>query len=291
MCMNFFEKRRAEKDEAIREAQKAIKEEEKKKEYEKVKKILDAEPDWMEIEGYKAVDSRANSFIGHCHYEIGKKNVLKGEIVPCENGFHFCKTLEDVLEHFPPKLGTRYFKVKALVPTLKYYTDGKVKLSPKSCGRMLYEKAYRDYLRDEKMGDICSCKPCPELYEEYNWKLVAKEITFIEEVSFSEFADKICNDFITSEEDYRYANNISKYSYLACKKITEEAKGIFSEAFINYLYTVAETKLSNGSHVSNDVTYYVDNAYQAMKKALAAIKDENISQDVRVLMMMKILEV
>ncbi|MCK9273357.1 hypothetical protein M0P65_07515, partial [Candidatus Gracilibacteria bacterium] len=63
------------------------------------------------IIGYKA------TYNGKCLnqlYEVGQTYTLKGELVMCAKGFHFCKHLYDVFTYYPPNQEIKVFKVEAL---------------------------------------------------------------------------------------------------------------------------------------------------------------------------------
>ena len=84
------------------------------------------------MKGYKAFNSdlTCRGFT----YEIGKTYVHDGDIVPCESGFHFCKTIADCYSFYKMSNKTRICKVKAIgnIKTddgIKYCTDKIVILS------------------------------------------------------------------------------------------------------------------------------------------------------------------
>ena len=52
------------------------------------------------MKGYKALNMDMSSAYGDMVYEIGKKYTITGELKMCENGFHFCKYLEDIENHY-----------------------------------------------------------------------------------------------------------------------------------------------------------------------------------------------
>ena len=53
------------------------------------------------MKGYKALNMDMSSAYSDMNYEIGKKYTITGELQMCENGFHFCKCLEDIENHYP----------------------------------------------------------------------------------------------------------------------------------------------------------------------------------------------
>ena len=52
------------------------------------------------MKGYKALNMDMSSAYGDMSYEIGKKYTITGKLKMCENGFHFCKYLEDIENHY-----------------------------------------------------------------------------------------------------------------------------------------------------------------------------------------------
>ena len=52
------------------------------------------------MKGYKALNMDMSSAYSSMVYEIGKKYTITGESKMCENGFHFCKYLEDIENHY-----------------------------------------------------------------------------------------------------------------------------------------------------------------------------------------------
>jgi hypothetical protein len=80
----------------------------------------------MKMKGYKAFNSdlTCRGF----QFEIGETYEHKGEINPCESGFHFCKNLVDCYEYYDMSDETRICKVEAVgnIKTddnVKYCTD------------------------------------------------------------------------------------------------------------------------------------------------------------------------
>ena len=68
------------------------------------------------MKGYKALNMDMSSAYSDMSYEIGKKYTITGKLQMCENGFHFCKYLEDIENHYPIAK-SRIFEIE---------TDGKI---------------------------------------------------------------------------------------------------------------------------------------------------------------------
>ena len=64
------------------------------------------------MKGYKALNMDMSSTYGDISYEIGKKYTITGELTMCENGFHFCKCLEDI-ENYYEIVRSKIFEVEA----------------------------------------------------------------------------------------------------------------------------------------------------------------------------------
>ena len=64
------------------------------------------------MKGYKAFKS--NLTCRNMQYEIGKEYTFDGEPIPCQQGFHFCKTLKDCYTYYPMLDTTRICEVKAI---------------------------------------------------------------------------------------------------------------------------------------------------------------------------------
>lgn len=64
------------------------------------------------MKGYKALNMDMSSTYGDMVYEIGKKYTITGELEMCENGFHFCKYLENI-EGYYRITESRIFEIEA----------------------------------------------------------------------------------------------------------------------------------------------------------------------------------
>lgn len=178
--------------------------------YERVRrdvlKILNSEineaDEWVWIEGYKGTELDM-SCRGY-KYEFNKTFIHQGDVSLCKSGFHLCLDLEDVFEYYPidnyPK---RYFKVRALV--LK-----------------------KDLLKEEKgvwclrYDSIYSKRARLSIEGQSQKKIVAKEIKFLEELSFDELKEHIlkrCSfiDTVEKWEQIKKMGTVDEY-------VTKETK-------------------------------------------------------------------
>lgn len=242
--------------------------------------------EWIEIDGYKAVDINMKSFHGDFLFEIGKTYTAEGALRPCKNGFHFCKTLEKTIELFPPIYGRRYFKVLALVPATKWIdNDFREHISPKDCKNLAYEEAMINYSASAQNGmDIYFSRPEPWKFNDLADKYVSKKITLIEEVPFEEYSEQAFKSsiFIENEKDYRTLNSTTQIEAKALQMWKERTNGIFSEGFSVYIFEEYIKKQKEKSSILR-----LENTYKALCKTLEAVKDENISQDMKTLYMLK----
>ena len=76
--------------------------------------------------GYKAFDK--NLTCRGFQYEIGNTYSINGRPVPCEKGFHFCKSIKDTYRYYPMSNSTRICKIEAIgkvvtQDNIKYCTD------------------------------------------------------------------------------------------------------------------------------------------------------------------------
>ena len=247
-------------------------------------------PSWIETTGYKAVDCNMKAFNGDLTYEVGKTYVLGGPVIPCERGYHFCKTLEDALELFPPRYGRRYFKVRALVLADTYpRRDGTTYCGPKSCQTMRYEDAMARYQTMKRNTGSTSFSyfwpPCISDFKNDAKKYVGKEITLLEEVPFEEFAQLAKNSIITTEEEYRTVTTYAQFRAQAQQKWLEETKGIFSECFSEYIFN---TKVTISMKPGNSDCKLIQSVYDNLVNTLKIFKDEPISQDMKTLYMLRL---
>ena len=99
------------------------------------------------MKGYKALNMDMSSKYGNMIYEVGKKYTITGELEMCENGFHFCKCLEDV-ECYYTITKSRIFEVEAEGEIIDKYNQ--------SCTesiiliRELSKEEIRQYFADNK---------------------------------------------------------------------------------------------------------------------------------------------
>ena len=120
--------------------------------------------EWIEVEGYKGTDKdmkcihEYNGVRHEMQYELGKTftaPVPDNQIKLCEyGGFHFCLKLENVFYWYSLGKGNRFFKVKCLVRK-------------------------RDY---DELTDSLKYRHMFLTYD--STKMVAKQITFVEEIGF-----------------------------------------------------------------------------------------------------------
>ena len=140
------------------------------------------------MKGYKALNMDMSSAYGDMVYEIGKKYTITGKLQMCENGFHFCKYLEDIENHYTITK-SRIFEVKVEGEIIEEYD--------KSCAesimlvRELSKDEIRQYFIDNKKRIL-----------DKNW-LCRKVL-----------ADQgICLDILVHDEDWRVRTAVAKQGY------------------------------------------------------------------------------
>ena len=183
------------------------------------------EDTWVWVEGYKGVDQDMQGYHGF-QFKLNTTYIATGEVELCNNGFHFCLKLEDVINNFYGWLsceGNRYFKVKALVK--KKYVDS---------------------------------------YGSHH-KLVAKEIILTEEITYNqETIDTICkcHDIqIDSVDAFKEMCKLGYYQYRfnQCKDLLAQK---YSPAFVAVFTDMLCEQTAN--HFGYDYKYMLRKVEEAL---------------------------
>ena len=116
--------------------------------------------EWVRVKGYKGMHEDMKAHYDF-QYELGKTYTVEDpdSISICEYGYHFSLNLKDVFRYYDLANNNRFFKVEALVRK-KDYDE--------------YGKTYTTTIFSDRVD-----------------KLVAKEITILEEVSVKEMFEEI----------------------------------------------------------------------------------------------------
>ena len=116
--------------------------------------------EWVRVKGYKGMHKDMKAHYDF-QYELGKTYTVEDpdSISICEYGYHFSLNLKDVFRYYDLVNNNRFFKVEALVRKEDYDEYGKV---------------YTTTIFSDRVD-----------------KLVAKEITILEEVSVKEMFEEI----------------------------------------------------------------------------------------------------
>ena len=116
--------------------------------------------EWVRVKGYKGMHEDMKAHYDF-QYELGKTYTVEDpdSISICEYGYHFSLNLKDVFRYYDLENNNRFFKVEALVRK-KDYDE--------------YGKTYTTTIFSDRVD-----------------KLVAKEITILEEVSVKEMFEEI----------------------------------------------------------------------------------------------------
>lgn len=187
---------------------------------------------------------------------------------------------------FKPILGRRYYKVKALVPAKT--------VTPEN------EPPYMVALGCHALADeLSKCDASIRYHYTLGrqWreeKYVSKEITILEEVPFEQYADRALNAYVETEEEYRAITTTNQYEAFIKTKWLEQARPCFSEGFIIFVWNKVKKQASQHKPFGSSSTAVVENLlenYSPAMEALNAIKDEKISQDVKVLCFLQLTEI
>ena len=118
------------------------------------------EGEWIRVKGYKGMKEDMKAHYDF-QYELGKTYTVEDpdSVAICEYGYHFSLNLKDVFRYYDLVNNNRFFKVEALVRK-KDYDE--------------YGKTYTTTIFSDRVD-----------------KLVAKEITILEEVSTEEMFEEI----------------------------------------------------------------------------------------------------
>ena len=118
------------------------------------------EGEWVRVKGYKGMKEDMKAHYDF-QYELGKTYTVEDpdSVAICEYGYHFSLNLKDVFRYYDLVNNNRFFKVEALVRK-KDYDE--------------YGKTYTTTIFSDRVD-----------------KLVAKEITILEEVSVEEMFEEI----------------------------------------------------------------------------------------------------
>lgn len=164
------------------------------------------EKEYVLVEGYKATDS--NMTCKELQYNMGEIYTFDGDPQVCKTGFHFCLNLTDVFKYYDFNFNNRYFKVLALVEKNSYESYGKtVKNSPQRI-EFMKARGYTNYPTFERPLD----------------KLTAKEIFFLEEVTYTEVYESsktsiLNSNWIENFEEYQEAMKIGSALFIRNKFI------------------------------------------------------------------------
>lgn len=234
--MSKFERQMREKQVEMEAKQKA--EEEAKK----------ATEEWIWVEGYKGTDAnmicRDYRFAMHEQFDIPEGE----EIVDCENGFHFCRDLEDVFAYYKIGNGHRFFRVRGLVRKADYENYGKEYISSSSSSGTLWS--------------------IPRLFPQTRDKLAAKSIQFLYELTPDEI-------FATFNE----AADVHTWD--------AEQKALAMQHDLNYVRNISRIKELVALGYSETFADYIVNNTTSSDKAKAVGSQTGLSMDVKVLYILK----
>ena len=164
------------------------------------------------MKGYKMLKSDMTTIYGNMKYETGRTYKLEDEIIPCENGYHFCEELIDCLQYYHNNNNDkRFFEIETGDNVIekgdKCVTD-KITLI-----RELTIDEVFDYIRENKNKvdwDIIS-----------SWQKLSED--FIREFQYRVYWDFISACQQLSEDFIREFENLVEWFYISeCQKLSEE---------------------------------------------------------------------
>ncbi|AKP44743.1 TPA: hypothetical protein P1M42_000132 [Clostridioides difficile] len=227
------------------ELEKEKKIEEERKKVERVKENEGKE--WAWVEGYKCTDK--NMKCKEFQYELNKAYSMDGDDINIWNwGFHLCLDLGDVFQYYAPNLSNRFFKVKALVKKADKYKYGK------EYGEVTLLSG--SVLRGHKIN-----------------KIAAKEIIFLEELTFDKLKLHIQNSFpeVNTKSKWYAICKLGEQEYYHRMFMNQMKKIRFSDTFSQLLF--------------DECRNYCE-ILEILNKAIAYSK-ENLSKDMIIYLLMK----
>ncbi|APH20884.1 DUF7666 domain-containing protein [Clostridium botulinum] len=207
--------------------------------------------EWIWIEGYKGTDKdmKCRDF----QYELNKTFSYDGKTNLCGSGFHFCLQLKDVFNYYKLNANNKFFKVKGLVKREDYHSAS------------------------NSVPEMIVLQP-RWLQHDYDSKVVAKEIVFIEELQFEDLKDIIKNKMpmVETEEEYYFCKD--NYKEFCKNKLVSKLINLgFSDLFSQLKYE----DFSNEYDIDDKKMYKYLTVARAYKK-------ENLSKDIMIYLLEKI---
>ena len=112
------------------------------------------------MRGYKALNEDMSTLYGDMTYELNKEYEIEGELIMCENGYHFCTELINVFIYYPSD--SRVFEIDTLdgeiIKKGDKYCSSKIKLI-----REISKEEINKYIEDNL--DILINDPNPNVRE------------------------------------------------------------------------------------------------------------------------------
>ena len=215
-------------EEAVKEEETEQEEKQEQETEIKVKKI-----EWIEVTGYKGMTKNMTAHDGF-QYELGKTYTIEdpNSVKICECGFHFSLDLKDVFNYYDLINNNRFFKVKALVRKEDYERYGEI-------------EDY--YFRSSKID-----------------KLVAKEITILEEIS--------------DEKMFKVIKNIECNTPMIDKLEITDIPKIYDYGVLSVLTKKCYSMLQDKIKLKNSFLYFMLNGLNP-NRALRLINDALILSD------------
>lgn len=204
--------------------------------------------EWIWVEGYKGTNAKMQGW-GNFQFELGKTYTAEGEISLCSNGFHFNLKLSDTVSYYNPFKEARFFKVRALVRKSDFVEYGDFVMKFGSFGRVD--------------------------------KLVAKEISFIEEIDSDTLHAATGHLYYSwdKEQFSDFRKSGLSYEDFLITWFINQLKGMYSEHFSRFLAREIAIR-------SHDAIEMNDKLNKLTTKAIGLYED-NVSPDMRAYLLLK----
>ena len=194
------------------------------------------------MKGYKMLNGDMTSDYGNMTYELGKTYKLDGNIIPCENGYHFCEELITCIQYYHNNDNDkRFFEIESgdnvIEKEDKYVTDEIALI------RELTIDEVFDYIRENKnnvnWNVISSWQKLPEEFikefkDKVNWGCISANQQLSEDF-IREFQDRVDWFYISeyqklSEEFIReFKDEVDWDCISECQQLSEEFRREFAD--------------------------------------------------------------
>ena len=209
------------------------------------------------MKGYKMLNWDMTSNYGNMKYEIGRTYKLDGEIIPCKNGYHFCKELTNCLLYYPnTNNDKRFFEIETGDNVIEH--ENKYVTNEITLVRELSLDEVLQYIRENESI--------------VNWTTISNRQKLPEEF-IREFKDKVDWKLISvkqqlSESFIREFQNSVEWFYInSCQNLSEDFIREFQNK-VNWVIISVYQKLSENfiREFEDRVDWYYIGKYQKLSE-------------------------